>query len=377
MRVALNLEQLLHPAPGGIGRQTAELTRLLPERGVEVVPFVARHSRAQVREALHAADLDGLDPVVLSLPRPVLYDAWHVLGRPRLEAWARLRAVDVVHAPSVAVPPRGRTPLVVTVHDAAPVLFPETFSRRGRWFHARGMAAAKQRADLVITVSEAAADELVHHAGFAREQLRVVHNGVELREATDDEVAAARARHGLTAKPYVLFVGTLEPRKNLAGLVDAFAKLVDETELPHVLAVAGPEGWVTRDAVPATAARLGARLQMLGPVAGRDLWGLYRGAEVFAHPSHHEGFGLPVLEAMAQRRAVVCSDIPVLREVSGGHARLVPPDDTDAWAHALTELLGDAAARARMGAEGRTWAEGFSWARCADATAAVYREAVL
>jgi glycosyltransferase involved in cell wall biosynthesis len=376
MRVALNLEQLLHPAPGGIGRQTAELTRLLPERGVEVVPFVARHTRAQVRKALRAADLDGLDPVVLPLPRPVLYDAWHVLGHPRLESSRRLGEVDVVHAPSVAVPPRGRAPLVVTVHDAAPVLFPETFSRRGRWFHARGIAAAKHRADLVITVSEVAADELVHHAGFARERLRVVHNGVELQEATDEDVAAARARHGLVDTPYVLFVGTLEPRKNLAVLIDAFTRLVDETEFPHVLAVVGPEGWVTRHAVPAEAAGLGERLRMLGPVAGSDLWGLYRGAEVFAHPSRHEGFGIPVLEAMAQRRAVVGSDIPVLREVSGGHARLVPPDDVDGWRRALAELLGDAAARARMGEAGRVWAERFSWARCAEATAAVYREAV-
>lgn len=341
-----------------------------------MVPFVARHSRARVQEALRAVDLGGLDPVVLPLPRPVLYDSWHVLGFPKLDHWRRLHGVDVVHAPSVAVPPRGRAPLVVTVHDAAPVLFPATFSARGRWFHARGMAAAQKRAELVITVSEAAAAELVEHAGFPRDQLRVVPNGVELDEASEADVATARQKYGLEDAPYVLFVGTLEPRKNIGVLVDAFAKLTAETALPHTLAVVGPEGWVSREAVPTEAAALGARLRMLGPVSGRDLWGLYRAAEVFAHPSRHEGFGIPVLEAMAQRRAVVCSDIPVLREVSGGHARFVPPDDADAWVGALVDLLGDSEARIRMGEAGREWAERFSWRRCADATAAVYGEVV-
>jgi glycosyltransferase involved in cell wall biosynthesis len=376
MRVALNLEQLLQPAPGGIGRQSAELARLLPEQGVDVVPFVARHARARVAEALAAERLDHLDPVVLPWPRPALYDAWHLLGVPRLGWWSRLRDVDLVHAPSVAVPPHGKQPLVVTAHDAAPLLFPEAYSRRGRWFHARGMAAARRRADLVITVSQAAAAELVEHAQFSSDRIRIVPNGVELTEATDAEVDAARRQYGLGHVPFVLFVGTLEPRKNLTLLIEAFRAMVERKDVPHVLAVVGGAGWVTRDAVPASAAGLGERLRMLGPVSGRDLFALYRGADLFALPSRHEGFGIPVLEAMAQRRAVVCADIPALREVSGGHARLVPPDDVDAWVGALYELLNDDAARQRMGESGRAWAEGFSWTRCAEATAAAYREAV-
>ncbi|MBA2326335.1 MAG: glycosyltransferase, partial [Actinobacteria bacterium] len=181
MRVALNLEQLLQTPPGGVGRYTAELARLLPgletgdpDDAIELAPFVARHGADQVAAALRDFGLAGLDPVALPLPRPVLYDAWHVLGAPGLGAVRRRRgALDVVHAPSVAVPPRGRYRLVVTVHDAAPLVHPETYPRRGRWFHRRGIAAAARRADLVITVSRAAADEIDEHTDISPDRVRV------------------------------------------------------------------------------------------------------------------------------------------------------------------------------------------------------------
>src|SRR5258708_6421186 len=122
VRVAVNVEQLLHEAPGGIGRYTAELVRLLPAHGVSVTVFTARHPRAEVERALGAHDLSGLDPVILALPAAALYDAWHVLGA--AGPVRRLTPIDLVHAPSPAVPPTGKVPLVVTVHDAAPMVMP-------------------------------------------------------------------------------------------------------------------------------------------------------------------------------------------------------------------------------------------------------------
>ncbi|HMF82363.1 MAG TPA: glycosyltransferase, partial [Acidimicrobiia bacterium] len=224
MRVALNLEQLLQPAPGGIGRYTAELARLLPalpsgdDDAIELVPFVARHRREEIEARFHEFDLDGVDPVVLRLPRPLLYDAWHVFRRPRLVRPRRLHTVDVVHAPSVAVPPKSNASLVVTAHDAAPILFPATYPRRGRRFHAQGLAAAAKRADLVITVSNAAADELVTHTAIPRQRIRVVPNGVDLEIAGDDAVDAVRREYELGETPYVFWVGSLEPRKNVGVL---------------------------------------------------------------------------------------------------------------------------------------------------------------
>jgi glycosyltransferase involved in cell wall biosynthesis len=384
MRVALNLEQLLQPAPGGIGRYTAELARLLPtprdrEDAVTLVPFVALHRRAHIQARLREFGLAELDPVVLPLPRPLLYDAWHLLHRPGLQRCRRLRDVDVVHAPSVAVPPKSRAALVVTAHDAAPLLFPETYPRRGRRFHEQGLAVAEERADVVITVSNAAADELVTHTKIERERIRVVPNGVDLELATDDEVLETRHRFGLGDAPYVLWVGSLEPRKNVGVLVEAFARWAALTDLPTRLVLAGPAGWVEdEDAVLAPARPLGDRVRTIGRVADPALRALYRGADVFAFPSRHEGFGIPVLEAMAQETAVLAADIPALREVTAGAgaARLLPPDDVDAWVDALDNLLHDDDERARLASAGRERAQQYSWSRCADATRAVYREAI-
>jgi len=383
MRVAFNLEQLLQTPPGGVGRYTAELARLLPglDRGdpddaVDLVPFVARHRADDIAAALRAFGLDGLEPVSLPLPRPVLYDAWHLVGRPGLRGVARRRGeLDVVHAPSVAVPPRGRYRLVVTVHDAAPLLFPETYPPRGRRFHRRGIAAAARRADLVITVSQAAADEIEKHTDIPAERVRVVPNGVDLTEASDDDVVAARVAFDLGERPYVLWLGSLEPRKNVGVLVEAFARWAATSDVPHQLVLAGPSGWVEdRDAVLAPARRLGDRVRTIGRVGDDHLRGLYRGADIFVLPSRHEGFGIPVLEAMAQGTPVIASDIPALREVAGDAARLITPTDPDAWASALDDLLHDRDRHADLGEAGRRRAELFSWERCATETRAVYRE---
>jgi glycosyltransferase involved in cell wall biosynthesis len=379
VRVAINLEQVLQEAPGGIGRYSAALVRLLPEvtPGDAVVPFVAAHRRADVARAWDAWDIPAATKaVVLPLPRPVLYDAWHLLNAPD-PAWfsRRLRRVDIVHAPSVAVPPTGSKPLVVTVHDAAPLIAPQAFTARGRRFHAQGIRAASRRATLIIAPSHAAADEIARHTDIAADRLRVVHNGVDLAVASDAEVARVRERFGLDDVPFVLWAGVLQPRKNVGVLVDAFARLLDRHELSHRLVLAGPNGWLSAPEAPSIAA-LGDRVQTLGAVAPDDLRALMRAADVFAFPSRYEGFGLPVLEAMAQSTPVVSADIPVLREVAGDEATFVDPDDVDGWTDALAATIGDLRERAAQGSGGRARAEQFSWQRCVLATRAVYAEAI-
>jgi glycosyltransferase involved in cell wall biosynthesis len=383
MRVAFNLEQLLQRPPGGVGRYAAQLARLLPghragDAAVELVPFVAAHRRSTVARALAAFDLEQLEPARIALPRPLLYDAWHVLGAPRLGALnPSLRRVDLVHAPSLAVPPRGRAPIVVTAHDAAAFLFPDAYPRRGRWFHRRGTAAAARRADLILTVSQAAANELAEHTSIPHDRIRVVHHGVAQEQADADAIAKARAYFAIGDAPYVLWVGTLEPRKNLDVLVDAFEALVAEADLPHRLVIVGPAGWLgTSEELAARVRVLGERVVLMGPADEGALRALYAGAALFAFPSKHEGFGMPVLEAMAQHAAVVCADIPVLHEVAGDAARYADPDDAGAWAATLIELLRDDGALAALGAAGRARAERFTWERCIDQTVAVYREAL-
>ena len=364
VRVAVNVEQLLHEAPGGIGRYTAELVRLLPGLGVDVTAFTARHSRADVDRALRAHALDGVKPVILPLPAAVLYDAWHVLGV--AGPVRRVAPIDLVHAPSPAVPPTARVPLVVTVHDAAPLVMPAAFTRRGVTFHRQGFAAAARRARLVIAVSEFSADEIATHTPIPRDRIRVVRNGVDLEPATEDGVGAARRAFAIDDRPYVFWAGTFQPRKNVRVLLDAFARL-DPGTVPHRLVLAGPPGWKADDDDSLAAQALGDRVRLLGPV-GRE--------HLFAFPSRHEGFGIPVVESMAQGTAVVCADIPALREVAGDAARFVRPDDVDGWADALRALLIDDAARSRLVAAGTERVGRYSWARCARETAAVYREAL-
>ncbi|MGO9660355.1 MAG: glycosyltransferase family 4 protein [Acidimicrobiales bacterium] len=379
--MALNLEQLLSPSPGGVGRYSARLAVHLARLGVDVQPVVARHGGDELAAAWSEFGLQEVaPPLVLPLPRPLLYDAWNLLGWPP-RRWSS--GIDIVHAPSLAVPPKRGLPLVVSVHDAAPWLFPEAFTARGRWFHAMGARAASRRADRVITGTAVAAGELAEHMSLPTDRVRVVPYGVDPPEPRPgpDETAEVLRRYQLTDLAYVLWVGSLEPRKGVGTLVTAMARLAGGpfrgTSRGPVLVLAGYPGWQNSALLPAAElARLGPAFRPIGRVADQDLWALYSGAALFAFPSLHEGFGLPVLEAMAAGAPVVASDIAAIREVAGAAAVLVPPGDAGAWAGAIEALLADRAARAGMSEQGRRRAEIFSWASTAAATLEVYRELV-
>jgi glycosyltransferase involved in cell wall biosynthesis len=377
LRVAVNAEQLLYRSPGGIGRYTAQLLTVLPATctDVEPIPFTARHPAGEIDRVLTE---NGVAPQVraravrLGLPRPLLYESWVRFGLPHLT----IEGVDLVHAPSVAVPPRDGGPLVVTVHDAAPVLFPESFPRRGLHFHLNGLAAAARRADVVITGSNAAAEEISAHSAIPPDRVRVVYYGVAPARVEAPSVEAVLGARGLAGRRYVLWVGSLEPRKGVGTLLAAMASLRRRGLLGEVLTVlAGFEGWRQEGLLDSgDRAALGESLVTAGRVSEEELWCLYAGATLFAFPSRHEGFGLPVVEAMTQGTAVVASDIPALREIVAGAGVLVTPDQPEQWAAAIEGLLGDDAARSRLGAAGRERSEVFAASRMATATRAVYQE---
>jgi glycosyltransferase involved in cell wall biosynthesis len=380
LRVAVNAEQLLYRSPGGVGRYTAQLLTLLPAAypDCEVRAFTARHDAAAVDAALAGRGVS--EPVRAGvarqvLPRPLLYEAWHRLGRPKLHG---LGEPDLIHAPSLAVPPSSGRPLVVTVHDAAPELFPEAFTPHGRRFHHAGLAAAARRAAAVIAVGQAAADEIVAHSPIPADLIRVVPNGVEPPPPDPAGDAATLARLGLAGRRYVFWNGSLEPRKGVGTLVAAMAELRRRRpDLEAETVLAGFEGWQNQSLVdPADVAGLGPSLHRLGQVSEADLWALYRGAALFAFPSRHEGFGLPVVEAMSQGVPVVASDIPVLAEVSGGAAVLVRPGPAEQWADAIEGLLDDDRARDAMAEAGRARSRVFSGAKWAAGTRAVYEQIV-
>jgi glycosyltransferase involved in cell wall biosynthesis len=247
----------------------------------------------------------------------------------------------------------------VTVHDLAFRRFPDRFSRQGRRVMELSLDRIRRRADRVIGSSRATLDDLAH-AGIPTDRLRLVTLGVDPPPSHLDP-AGARARYGLPDE-FVLFVGTIEPRKNLGRLAEAVTR--SGTGLP--LVVAGADGWGD-----VASGVTGSAVRFLGFVPGGDLPHLYAAASVFAYPSEWEGFGLPVAEAMAVGAPVVTSRGTSTEEVAGGAAVLVEPTDVDDIARGLVEAL---ARRDELAGLGRRRAAALSWDATAAATIEVYRE---
>lgn len=361
LRVAVTVEQCWHTVPGGIARSTTELLRALSERGdLDLVGVSARHPRPP------AADL--APPVTISsfpVPRRALYGAWQWLGAPAIER--ATGPVDVVHDLGYVVPP-SKAPLVATVHDLSFLSFPEHYTRPSLAVLRRGLHLARRRARLVMCPSQATA-EACRNAGIDGDRVRVVPWGVTVRTVREVDARAALSRHGLT-QPYVLFCGTVEPRKNLPRVVRAFRDL-DRRDVDLVLV--GPRGW--KESVDTDLAALGERAKVLGYVPRGELDALYANAAVVVYPSLAEGFGLPVLEAMAHGAAVVTSSGTATEETAGDAAMLVEPLDTGAISGAIAMLLDDRELAARLGLAARERAGSFSWTRSAALAAEVYAEA--
>lgn len=362
LRVAVALEQCWHRVPGGTAQAAVETVRALERRpGVDLVGVSARHSRQPP-----TAWRPSIPVAQLLLPRAALYAAWN-RGR-----WRVTRAtgpVDVIWATGYVVPPRS-APLVVTWHDFAFQRYPEYFTSHGRRFFDAALARAKADADLLLCSSSATRDDALA-AGFDSTRLRVVPLGVEPVEVTDADVAGTRARHHLD-RPFVLCVSTVEPRKNIGRLIDAFGRIADDH--PDVdLVIAGPEGW--NEDLEARLEALRDRVHRIGFVTESDKAALYRGAAVVCYPSLWEGFGLPALEAMAQGAPVVTSAGTTVEEVVGTAALIVDPRDTDAIADAMARVLDDTELAGRLRDAGRERAAAFSWDRTAELTEIALRDA--
>ena len=331
-RLALSVDASAVPRqPGGAGRYVLELVAALRRQADVEVTVLCRRG-----DASRWTGPDGAATVVdrAPTPRPARL-VWEQLGLPRLLAAG---GYGVHHGPHYTMPERARLPKVVTVHDLTFFDHPEWHERSKASFFRRAIRVAAARADAVVVVSQTTAERLVELLS-PRTGVHVVPHGVDHARfhprRTDDGDDAGALRHVGVSSPYVLFVGTLEPRKDVPSLVTAFDRIAaGQPELALVLA--GADGWGT-GAVDAAIAASGHRhrIRRIGYVSEQHKAALLRGAVAVAYPSRVEGFGLPALEAMASGAPLVTTAGTAMAEVAGDAALLVPPGDVDALAEAL------------------------------------------
>lgn len=373
MRIAINYTAAISLRGEGIGRYTVNIVdALLREDATDLFTlFSSAPARAgagfptagNVRRRIFPVGTRGLT---------TLWHRWHV---PIPTEWLMGRA-DVVHEPNFGLPPSLHAPRIVTIHDLVLVTAPQYAPQQHAALLRDMLLRAVRGADHLIAVSERTRNDLVAVLGVDPTRITVAHLGVDpmFRPLADPAcLASLDARYELT-HPLVLSVGTVQPRKNYERLIAAFARATARPEGPRMLAIVGHRGWETEKIVAAVDRHgVGDRVRFLSQVPEADLPALYAAADVFALVSLYEGFGLPLLEAMASGVPAVTSSAGSLPEVAGDAALVVAPEDEEAIAAALVRLTVDADLRRVLRARGLARAAQFSWAASARTHLATYR----
>ncbi|MEX2425875.1 MAG: glycosyltransferase family 1 protein [Thermomicrobiaceae bacterium] len=377
MRIGM-LAQLLSFNEGyrqaGVSRYIEHLLRFLPgelDSGDELLVYAGDAARVSERidELPASLQWNWTNWPTGKVPVRIL---WEQLAFPVL---ARSHKADLIHGPVNVVPVASGKPSIVTIHDLAFLQYPEQYPGFQRRYLTRMTRASTHRADRVIAVSEFTGRDVAERLGVPESKIVAVPNGVSgdffPRQGTK-ELDSFRREKDLPDE-FLLFTGTLQPRKNVIGLLRAYSLLDRSDRLP--LYIVGGTGWMF-STIFDEVKQLGieADVHFAGYAASESLPLWYSAATAFIYPSFYEGFGLPVLEAMACGTPVITSNRTSLPEVVGDAGLLVDPDDPDDIAAAMRALLADSDYRTALGETGRMRAQGYSWKRTARETAAVYRQ---
>ncbi|MEZ4767040.1 MAG: glycosyltransferase family 1 protein [Caldilineales bacterium] len=350
----------------GIGRHTRELVHALAPLASDAATTLVVYGRSNAPLPQPPA---GMALRVVPVPNRWLTIGWHRLNLPLpVEVFAGSH--DLYHASDFVLPPVRNARTLLTVHDLSFLRTPQCADAGLRAYLAKVVPSSVARADQILADSQATKRDLVDLLHTPAEKVTVVYPGVETRFHPVDDTARLhemRVSYGIGDGPFVLGVGTLEPRKNWPALIRAWTILRQSTALPHRLVIAGGKGWLTDEifaAIDASPAKK--EILLAGFVADADLPALYSAADVFAFPSLYEGFGIPVLEALACGTPVVCANNSSLPEAAGEAAVLVDAGDDVALAAALQRLIEDDALRASLRQRGLQHAAQFSWRRSAE-----------
>jgi glycosyltransferase involved in cell wall biosynthesis len=302
---------------------------------------------------------------------------WWSIGLPR---YLRQSGLDVFHGTNFEIPLQGVCPTVVTIHDLSLFLHPETHERRRVWRARVRLPLMARRATMIITVSDAVSSEVREHFKLPADRVITVHSAARERFRPMEAQRAAEIRKRLhVSTDFILYAGTIEPRKNLQMLVRAFEEYSQgkgkETGLQLVLA--GKKGWMINELDKhLRRSPVGRDVLFTGYLNDEELCALYSSCKLFIYPSLYEGFGLPPLEAMACGAPVIASRIPSISEVVGSAARLVSPNSATELAEAMRDLLENGQLRKELGLAGQEHASQYSWSLTAARTREVYRESI-
>lgn len=376
LKVVLSVDPVKYPLTG-IGRYTYELGRGLEREGLASLQFLRGYQLTAAMPSLNDASPMAAVPAWKGWAQQ---SRMAVAAYRRLSPWLKARALrgcedHVFHGPNYYLPPFGGRS-VVTIHDLSPYVWPQSHPpERVRYMRAE-IELSLQRAAAIITDTQYTRHEVASHFGWPLERVFAVPlaNGPEFCPRQPEVLAPVLAAMGLQPGGYVLFTGTVEPRKNLSTLLSAYRSLPPGLRQRWPLVIAGYRGWASSDLHQSMqSAQEQGWLKYLGFVPHATLPLLMAGAHLFVYPSHYEGFGLPVLEAMASGVPVVCSNASSLPEVAGLAAAYHHPEDGDTLRALIEAGLQDTAWRARARAAGMAQAAQFSWGKCTRETMAVYQ----
>jgi glycosyltransferase involved in cell wall biosynthesis len=356
----------------GVGRYVTGLTGTLSKIDTENHYVLFSSS---LRERARSEALPGNFHLIdRRIPVRLLNWTWHRHGTPSLDRLCG-KSIDITHSPHPLILPSRRGRSIVTIHDLFFYRHPEYTTAEIRRDYASLVESHASRADTILSVSETTASEIERELGVDRDRIAVVPNGID-----PDDFAPRPDRDRKVALLYdlpsrfLIFVGTLEPRKNIPALVEAVGILA-RRGWDGVLLLAGGSGMdEPRIDAAVERLRLGSRIRKLGYILPEHLPTIYRRAHVLVNPSHWEGFGLPPLEAMACQVPVVASDIPAHRETAGNAALFVPPDDPDSMADSIERAWNDDELRASLMEQGASRVKRFTWDEAAHKTLALYQK---
>tara|TARA_Y100000590_G_scaffold178313_1_gene203449 strand:+ start:708 stop:1799 length:1092 start_codon:yes stop_codon:yes gene_type:complete len=359
IKVAYLIEQCWHRIPGGTAEVAVNLAEEMSRlEGIDLIGIAANHKKDPQKPIPESMKI-----VHSKFPRQILYEMWNKLNIPKAESVAK--SIDLVHASGGAIPPTD-LPLVATIHDLS-------WREQNDWFPSRGRRFAEiwldktRKAERILCPSKTTFNDLLK-AGFDEQRIRVLPLGVKTRSVDNKQVEDLLEENSIRT-PFVLWVGTLEPRKNISTLIQAMQKI---PEIPLVLV--GPKGWGVE--LQSLIAPIEDRVKLIGEVdeVAKHIW--YEAASVFCFPSLMEGFGLPVAEAMSHGTPVVTSSTTATAEVAGDAALLTDPKSADDIAESITEILNKPELAEKLSKKGLERAKKMTWKNTALAIADIYREMI-